>query len=259
MARLNLAIRTAVAGGDQPNDLMDRRDQLLDKLSSLAQVSVTDLGDGSISLSFGDAANPIVDGSQVNWPQEINLAGPPPSSSGGKLAALQDVFAGGGTIDSLRRDLSAVAKDLADHVNALHNPGGTGHDFFSYSAGQEAGTLAVAVTAAGLNTSSGAAAAGNDIALAISRLRGGSTDSLYTVFVTRVGSMTQSADRQASSAQALTAATDLRRESTSGVSLDEEMTDLVRFQRAYQASARVMSTIDALLDTLINHTGRVGT
>jgi flagellar hook-associated protein 1 FlgK len=40
--------------------------------------------------------------------------------------------------------------------------------------------------------------------------------------------------------------------------MDEEMTNLVRFQRGYQASARVMSTMDAMLDTLINRTGIVG-
>jgi flagellar hook-associated protein 1 len=49
-----------------------------------------------------------------------------------------------------------------------------------------------------------------------------------------------------------------RRESVSGVSLDEEMTNLIRFQRAYQASARAMNTTDDMLDTLINRTGRVG-
>ena len=49
-----------------------------------------------------------------------------------------------------------------------------------------------------------------------------------------------------------------RRQSISGVSMDEEMTNLVRFQRGYQASARAMSTIDEMLDTLINRTGRVG-
>ena len=44
----------------------------------------------------------------------------------------------------------------------------------------------------------------------------------------------------------------------SGVSLDEEMTNMIRFQRGYQASSRAMSTMDEMLDTLINRTGRVG-
>ena len=44
----------------------------------------------------------------------------------------------------------------------------------------------------------------------------------------------------------------------SGVSLDEEATDMLRFQHAYQAAARVITTMDQMLDTLINSTGVVG-
>ena len=43
-----------------------------------------------------------------------------------------------------------------------------------------------------------------------------------------------------------------RRDSVSGVSIDEEMTDLVRFQKAYQASARIITTVDQMLDTVLN-------
>ena len=56
----------------------------------------------------------------------------------------------------------------------------------------------------------------------------------------------------------LTDAVENRRQSVSGVSMDEEMSNLVRFQRAYQASSRAMSTMDEMLDVLINRTGRVG-
>ena len=66
------------------------------------------------------------------------------------------------------------------------------------------------------------------------------------------------ATRADANAEALTNAVGDRRESIAGVSLDEEMTNLVRFQRAYQASARAMSTMDEMLDVLINRTGRVG-
>ena len=258
IANLNTAIKKAVAAGDHPNDLMDRRDQLLDKLSQLGQVSVTDLGNGSIDVNFGDAANPIVGDTTVNWPQSINNAVPPPTSAGGKLGALYDLFKPGGTIASLQSDLNGIAKDLADKVNALHNPGGTGTDFFSYTSGSEASTIAVNVTASGVVTSTSGAVGDNDIARAISELRGGTTDSLYSTFVTRIGSMVQDAQRQQSSAQALVDSVDSRRQSTSGVSMDEEMTNMVRFQRAYQASARAMSTMDEMLDTLVNRTGKVG-
>jgi flagellar hook-associated protein 1 FlgK len=72
------------------------------------------------------------------------------------------------------------------------------------------------------------------------------------------GSDVQSADNTDQTQQQLLTAIGNQRQSVSGVSLDEEMTNLVTFQRAYQASSRVMTTIDAMLDTLINHTGTVG-
>jgi flagellar hook-associated protein 1 FlgK len=44
----------------------------------------------------------------------------------------------------------------------------------------------------------------------------------------------------------------------SGVSLDEEMTNMIKFQHAYAAASRVLSAMDENLDRLINGTGRVG-
>ena len=59
--------------------------------------------------------------------------------------------------------------------------------------------------------------------------------------------------------EALTAtAIENQRQSVSGVSLDEEMTNLISFQRGYQASARTLTAMDSMLETLIEHTGVVG-
>jgi flagellar hook-associated protein 1 len=257
IASLNSAIKKSVAAGDHPNDLMDKRDQLLDQLSGLAQVSVSDLGNGSIQVSFGDAANPLVDDGTVDWPQTLNNAGPPPTTSGGKLQALNDIFKTGGTIDSLRADLNSVANTLATQVNAIHNTGGaTGVDFFTVTTGSEAASIAVNVTASTIVASS--ATGTGDIAAQIATLRGTAPDSAYSAFVTRIGSMSKDAQNRQATAQALTNSVDASRQSTSGVSMDEEMTNMVRFQRAYQASARAMSTMDQMLDTLINRTGTVG-
>ncbi|MCB1284909.1 MAG: hypothetical protein KDB20_11395, partial [Microthrixaceae bacterium] len=46
--------------------------------------------------------------------------------------------------------------------------------------------------------------------------------------------------------------------SVAGVNVDEEMTNLMMSQRAYEASARMLTAIDELLDVLINRTGIVG-
>jgi flagellar hook-associated protein 1 len=247
LASLNEAIRQATARGEAPNDLLDRRDTLLDKLASLGQVSTQDLGDGQLRVQFGDAALPLVDGSTVHWPQTL-------TAPGGKLGALLALASPSGPIASYRADLSAFAKNLADSVNARH----PGTAFFSYTAGSEASTLAVAVTAATVRTTSGTASGGNDAALAIAALRGGAADGAYSALVARIGEGVRQAQRAESVGQVLVDALADRRESVAGVSLDEEMTNLVRFQRGYQASARALSAMDELLDDLINRTGRVG-
>ena len=65
----------------------------------------------------------------------------------------------------------------------------------------------------------------------------------------------QRATTQLSIQKAVSGQSDAALQSQSGVSIDEEMTNMVEFQRAYSASARVLTTIDGMLDTLINHTG----
>jgi flagellar hook-associated protein 1 len=252
IASLNASIKQIVGGGGQPNDLMDRRDLLLDKLSALAKVSVTDLGNGSITVAFGDAAALLVNDTTVTWPQALTQA------AGGRLGALVDLTRVGGAIDFYRNELDAAARRIADDVNALHNPGGAGTNFFTYTAGSEASTLAVNVTAATIRTGTAATPGANDIAIAIGALRGGAGDQRYQQLVSRVGTDVKEARRAEANAQTLTGSIDDRRQSTAGVSLDEEMASLVRFQRGYQASARAMSALDEMLETLVTRTGRVG-
>ena len=66
------------------------------------------------------------------------------------------------------------------------------------------------------------------------------------------------AKRMATNSQALADHTYSSRLSESGVSLDEEMTNMVKFQQAYNASARMITTLDAILDTTVNRLGLVG-
>ena len=144
----------------------------------------------------------------------------------------------------------------ANAVNALH-PG-----FFTVThappATYGADTLAVAATATSLFPGATSEASANEVARAVSELSGKGPDSAYNAFVARVGSEVREATRNEANAQALTDAVQDRRESVAGVSLDEEMGNIIKFQRAYQASSRAMSTMDEMLDVLINRTGRVG-
>jgi flagellar hook-associated protein 1 len=250
IAKLNEAIRSSVSSGAAPNDLYDRRDLLLDQLSGLAQLTVTDLGNGTVEVGFGDATAPLVEGTKVNWPQAL-------TEPKGKLGTLLALTSPTGIIASYRSELDAFAQKLADSVNTIHSSGG-GPAFFTYTAGAAASTLAVAVGAAEVQASAAAPVGGNDIATAIGALRGGAADQTYSSLVSRVGTDMSEARRGEENAQSLVLAVQERRDSSSGVSLDEEMTNLIRFQRGYQASARSMTTLDEALDVLINRTGRVG-
>ncbi|OEF99501.1 flagellar hook-associated protein FlgK [Vulcanibacillus modesticaldus] len=86
----------------------------------------------------------------------------------------------------------------------------------------------------------------------------GTFDENFRAMVGRLGVKTQEAIRQEENSRILTEQVDSRRQSVSGVSLDEEMANLIKFQQAYNASARMITTIDQLLDKLINGTGVVG-
>src|SRR3954468_3195591 len=266
------AIRGAELTGSEPNDLYDRRDMLLDQLSSLGQVSVSPSPGGSVTIdgrtiqsydvTLGGAT--IVDSDATGTASVGAFPLAFPGSPGGKLGALLDVQSATGPIVQYAADLNAMATSLADMVNTAYRAGDpTAPAFFTYNPADPAGTLALnepTVTKDTLRPGT-SGAADNSIALAIVQIgqpRPGSPDTLYAQLVTRIGNEVSQAKRQEATAQVLADNLTDRRESVSGVSLDEEMTNIIRFQRAYQASARAMSTTDEMIDTLINRAGRVG-
>jgi flagellar hook-associated protein 1 FlgK len=257
LAGLNKSISSFLVNGDAPNDLMDRRDMLLDQLSGYGQISVEKLDSGSVNVSFVDSSTgttyPIVSDQTAAW------SGPPAGdwSPGGQLGGLLSIAkTPGGSIDGYLSQLDSFSTNLASAVNSAY-----GGSFFT--TGTPAGATiqvdpALVASPASITAGSGAGGA-NDIANAVAALRGnGSVDGAYKSFVTKIGSDVAEATRLQANAQVLTDSAKDRRESVSGVSMDEEMSSLVQFQRAYQASSRAMSTMDEMLDVLINRTGKVG-
>ncbi len=245
IAQLNGQIKLSEEAGQQPNEMLDRRDLLLDKLSALANITVTEEPDHTDTVSFGDAATPLVEDTTVNWPQGLTEA------AGGRLGALLGLTGPKGALTGLQSGLNGVAETLIASVNEhLTTP------FFS---GTEAATIAVAVEAKGVQASaSGAPEGNNEVALAIAGLRGGAAEQGYAKLVERLGSYVQNAKDEQSNLQTTVTAINDQRQSVSGVSLDEEMTNLISFQRGYQASARTMTAMDEMLETLIEHTGTAG-
>ncbi|MGA9857103.1 MAG: flagellar hook-associated protein FlgK [Solirubrobacteraceae bacterium] len=241
IATLNTQISQATQAGQTPNTLLDQRDKLLDDLSGLAHVSVTNQSDGSVTVNFGDASTPLISGGTVTWPQTLT------SASGGQLGSLLNLSSSTGPIGSFLSSLDGVANQVISSVNALQ----PSSPFFS---GTSASTIGVSATASTLQTSS-STTSGTDLAQSIAALSGGSADQSYAAFVAQVGSGVQAAESTQATAQSVLTAVSNQRQSVSGVSLDQEMANLIQYQQAYQASARVMNTIDSTLNTLINTVG----
>lgn len=89
-------------------------------------------------------------------------------------------------------------------------------------------------------------------------INGGTLDEYFRAVIGQLGVQTEEAKRQASNQMVLTEQVDARRQSVSGVSLDEEMSNMIKFQHAYNAAARAMTTFDEMLDKVINGMGVVG-
>ena len=259
LAQLNKAIDNAIDANQSPNDLLDQRDQILDSLSQYGNVSVIPQANGRVQVMLGNQS--VVTDTTIDWPTAQTPAGTLPATfaaGGGQLGALQTLTTT--TLPGYLTSLDQVATTLATDVNAAF-----GSTYFNISTGAPGYVAAhLGTDALGNNTIpaavAGSGAAGtNDIALAVAALSTTSaTGAQYAAFVRQVGADTDGAQRARSIAQAALDSAEDRRQNVMGISLDEEMANMLRFQRGYQASARAMSSIDDMLDTLINRAGRVG-
>jgi flagellar hook-associated protein 1 len=155
-----------------------------------------------------------------------------------------------------------VATQVANDVNTLHRTGfaldgSTGRDFFAI--GPTGISVAAAIVAdptlIGAASSAGAGLDGSR-AQEIAALTG--ANEAYQQLVVALGVESQAVNRRVEVQAAIVAHVDDARESAAGVNLDEEMTAMVEYQHAYEAASRFLTAVDETLDTLINHTGRVG-
>ena len=154
--------------------------------------------------------------------------------------------------------LDAFASSLASTVNSQHAQGfdlsgSAGGSFFT---GTTAATLTVVITdPAKVAAAAVAGTLDGSNADAVTLLA--TVDDGYRRLVTDFGAEVASARRVADNQQVLTDQVDGAREALSGIDLDEEMVQMLAHQRAYEAASRVMTTLDSVLDTLINRTGLV--
>jgi flagellar hook-associated protein 1 FlgK len=282
IADLNLKIAEVEAGNQHSaNEFRDQRDLKLKALSSLVDVNSFEDADGYLTLLTANG-HTLVDRTRswdlttqtnANGFQDILWE----SSSGAQQNITSDISTGklkgwiearDVTIPGYLTRLDDMAVTMASAVNTQHNGGldlngNPGLDYFSPFSG------ASDITVNGLivNDSNFIAAAGNTegvpggnsnaIAVAETQNRllmsGGSAtiDEFYNSLVSDVGRFVSQARVNMDHQSTVSLQLATYREEVSGVSMDEEMVNMVQFQSAYNAAAKIVSTVDEMLDALI--------
>lgn len=273
IAELN---RTIVGSATSANDLLDQRDQLVTKLAELSgaisrpadggQIDVY-IG-GRIIVSGGITQSVAGTGGQLRWASDGSAVTAPAS----KAAALAETIAD--TVPRYRIALDAVAQSLVTSVNTLHFTGydltgATGRNFFT-PAGVTAATISLSADVAGQperiaagEPDPGPVAPGRfdgERARAMAALAGAPTgpDARYRSMVSTLGVEVRSAVRRDEIQGQLVQAAANRADSVGGVSIDEEMANMMSAQRGFEAAARVLTAIDEMMGVLIQRTGLVG-
>ncbi|WP_088187773.1 flagellar hook-associated protein FlgK [Desulfosporosinus sp. FKA] len=295
IAKLNDQIKSAKITGDNPNDLLDSRDNLIDKLSKIVNVKVSETND-DFSISIGGDVPPAtlvdngtanhldetsgLDGNDVKWESGDSLTLNPQQ---GTLQA--DIQVRDTDLNNLLDQYNSLAKDIVGAVNSIYGTGkvtgstATGNTFFDPS-NLTASTISLTSTGSApvddsvptninnIVTGDGTSGDGS-IAAAIAALATGwssitdtsltskasSLGDEYGVIVSQFGVQVQQTNQTKAGEDVLVNNLTNQRDSVSGVSLDEEMTNMIQYQKSYMAAARVVTTMDDMLSTIVTGLG----
>jgi flagellar hook-associated protein 1 FlgK len=277
IADLNGRIVASEASGHEATDLRDQRDLLVDQLSELTDVTTFERDDGSLSLMMGSealverthsvplsVAESSLSGIAVKEIRlgEMNRAIRP---SGGKVAAMLETR--DAVLPGYRENLNEIARSIVEAVNSVHRSGHaldgtTGRDFFDPT-GITAETIEVSPIIFGdvnlIAASSDGSVGNGDTSLAIAALRfqgvtsnGSTVDEYYGSLVGSLGIASASAAEHREREELLILEIENRRESVKGVSIDEEMTNMIAAQHAYEAAAKLVNIVDEMMETIIS-------
>lgn len=276
IAKLNdQIVNSEIPQGGVANDLRDLRQQKLEQLSQLVNIQTSTAANGTVSVSIGGTTM-VSDRKVQDTLQTYDAgggqmlvraatSGTPLTLSGGSIQGTIDVR--DGALKTLSSSLDTLAGQLITQVNTLHQTGyslsgTTGADFFT---GTDAATIQVNSALTGdpsLIQAAGTAGASGDnsVALALAQLAdqpisglGNQTfSSAYSTIVSQLGNNLSTANQQLADHDAVSSMLSKQRDSVSGVSVDEEMTNLMQFQKAYAASAKLVTTVAEMLDTILS-------
>ena len=265
LARTNIQLMRASPGTSDQATLLDQRDRLLGRLSEFTDVSTTINADQTVDVRMGGSAGPLLvsAGNTAAFAMDtaadgtisFTLAGNPVALSAGSLAGkAQALVSLRGTADSLD-DLANALVTAANGAQAggVALDGTPGQPLFS---GSGAAGIGLALgSGSGIATAPAGAGAGSRDATNLTALRnaldgaditGGTSGLLFSVSSAVAGRRVtaQALDSIASSAR-------LSLDSQAGVDLEQEAVNLVRYQKAFQASGRAIQVASDIFDTLL--------
>jgi len=276
IADLNQKILEGNAGGIDTSTYEDERDSLLTELSSKVGIAYYEDDSGQVNVQLSNGASLVIGSNALEMTatsSTITLNGDDvtDSISGGELGGEQDSLE---TVQGYMADLDAFAVALADAVNAIHTTGvdadgTTGGNFFTYDS-TDPGVSTLSVNISDINDIAAASSSDSSaIAIAVAELQDTSVtftktisgvtttstntfEEYYSSLVSKIGTEVENTTSSSETQSDLVTYYENYRESVSGVSTDEELANIVLYQNAYEAAAKVMSVLDELLETMIN-------
>ena len=285
---LNSQIAKVELSGDHANDYRDKRDLLLDKLSRIVNIDYNEMSNGTVYVRVGGRT--LVSGMflyklearysrydaqmvEVYWENTHDK----PFLTSGELKGLFE--SRDEIVPHYQNMLDDFSKTLIEEVNKIHKMGygmsdpilssPPGRDFFVGNSARNISVNDNIISDPNLISASKSGHAGDGrIALEIAQLQNALFDmgtkrnitfsQYYQGMVADLGVEAQRGKRLFENQNMLVKKLENYRESYSGVSLDEETSSMLKFQHAYNAAARFMTTIDQMLQKLIEGTGVVG-
>jgi flagellar hook-associated protein 1 FlgK len=258
-----------------PNDLVDQRQADVEQLSQYMNVTTSTIPNsgGQIKVTALDAnSNPVtlvsktsVQGNGIAFNGTGFTGGVPTTTLGLTSGSLEgDLTASTGSIQTLINNLTTTASQLTTAVNAAYNPTGTTGNFFASTptSGQIL-SLDPSLNANTLKSTNTGNAGANELALAVAQVQNqtfstangdqinGTIGGYYSAAVTNIGEAIDGVQSQLTDQTAVQNMVVQQRSSVSGVNEDDELTNLMTYQSAFQAQARVLDTVDSLLDTIV--------
>jgi flagellar hook-associated protein 1 len=256
-----------------PGTAVDLRDQRQAKIEELAKymdfttvqqdagqigIQVSDGGGGTVDLVSLSTVNGTLarNGANYEWTPTAGAA-QAVSFSGGNLAGYQRV---GATVQGYITQLNAFASNLVTQVNTAYNSATNG-EFFDSANLTAGGISRVATPTTVVAADSGAPSGANNRAQDVAALANdntflnGTPSQAYTRIVTQVAQDVSTTSSRLDDQKSLQSLLTSQRDSYGGVSLDEETADMLRYQRAYQASSKIMNVINELLGNVIESIG----